>query len=363
MKPALSRIVCAAASLADVSAGELASRTGLSASRVSQIRSGVRGDVADAQRLLTALQVRPEALIKHLGEMDGWGSRDAEETLAALLLCFDPEPPPLHTAPARIVCDRLSIIVAPTSAGRTIVDEFFVKAKPTSTDGHYKRAGYHRRIFIGDGVRWRGWKDIRLDFNPALLTPRATQLIAELLANCRGPRISRIDVAVDLPVQLGAVQALGTRSRKATAIVSDTIETIYIGDKNAAVSFAIYDKRNERRRHGVVTLDDLTRFEARLKKRELEPLELTQIENPFGSLQLLWLGGDDLPFIDRLLVRVARVTGLPLLVNEVPSKRLVRLRQHLADAAKKHHIPHPRDAFDDGWKREAARVLDLLGLT
>lgn len=364
VKPALSRILCAAAALADVSASELATRARMGITRVSQLRSGVRGDIGDVQQLLEALHVRPEALIKHLGRMDDWGSRDLEETLAALLLSFDPEPSPIGTAPARVSCDRLTMTLSLNSRGLTLVETFFDKAKRKPTHGHYKRAGRHRQVFIGDGLRWRGWTGTRIEFNPSRCSPAGIALVASLVAeSTTGIRFTRVDVAVDLPVSIRAVQALGTRSKKAAAVWSDSIETIYVGHKNGARSFAIYDKRNELLRHGHRSpLGDETRFEARLRKIKLKPVELLDVENPFLALQLLWLGGDDLTFLDRILVRLARVAGLPLLLNELPAKRFARLRQKLADEARKRGVPHPRDAFDEAWRPEAERVLDVLGL-
>ncbi len=79
--------------------------------------------------------------------------------------------------------------------------------------------------------------------------------------------------------------------------------------------------------------------------------------------RLLWLGGEDLTFIDRLLVRWARVVGFPLLMNELPPKRREKLRDQLAAAARTHHVTHPRDVFDEAWRLEAERVLDRLGLS
>jgi len=363
MKPAVSRIVCAAAALADISATELASKTGLSLSRVSQIRSGVRGDTAEVERLLATLHVQPEALIKHLGRMDTWGSRDAEETLAALLLSFDPDPPLIGTAPARVTCDRLSATFSPTSRGTALIEEFFAKAR-TSVHSKYTRTGRYAGIWIGDGLKWRGWRDTRVEFNPALLSPAGTSLVARIFSKARDIRFTRVDIAVDLPVSLRAVQAIGTLSRRACGVWSDSIEAIYVGEKNAARSFAIYDKQCNLFRRGDRSPlpDDLTRFEARRKKLKLAPAELHGLENPFRVLQLLWLGGEHLSFIDRLLVRFARLVGFPLVMNELSRKRADKLRDQLAAEAKRRRVPHPRDAYDELWKAEAERVLDRLGL-
>jgi hypothetical protein len=262
----------------------------------------------------------------------------------------------------------------PTGAAIALVERFFSLGKPTSTEGHYKRAAVYRRIFIGDQLRWKRWTGFRIDFNPSKILAAGYRILADLIHASRDVRITRVDVAVDLALPLHTVQAIGTSTRRAAGVSSgEGVETIYIGDYNGARSFAIYDKASEHHRrlsaegapvpHRAL-LDDLTRFEARLKKLRLRPAQLASIVNPFQPLRLLWLGGEDLGFVDRVLVRLARVVGFPLLANQLPEKKRERLLQRLLnDATAQPVVPHPREVFDGGWRTEATRVLGLLGLT
>ena len=112
---------------------------------------------------------------------------------------------------------------------------------------------------------------------------------------------------------------------------------------------------------------DETRFEARLRKRHLRPAQLLTIDNPFRELRLLWLDGNGLPFIDRVLLRLAQVVGFPLIERQLPPKRCARLCERFHAAAINVGVPHPRDVYEAGWPAEAERgkgaVQGRLGVT
>jgi hypothetical protein len=322
------------------------------------------------ERLLRMVGVRWEALIQRLGEVDDWCTRDVEELLCALVLSFDRSVPSVGAAPPTIACDRLAITLRPTSQGEALIDRFFAKAKPLPTDGKYRRAGKYRRVWVGQGLRWRHGEGARIDFNPSRITSAGMRIVAAIVVASRDVHLTRIDVAADLPTSLVGVQPLGTRQRKATGVWSGSqIETIYLGSDKAQLSFAIYDRKSKllHGRHDPARVvrpieGDLTRFEARLKKRRFRTAELRTIDNPFRELRLLWLDGDGLTFIDRVLLRLAQVVGFPLVERQLPLKRRERLRERFHDAATKVGIPHPRDVFEAGWCTEAKRVLAMLGV-
>ena len=282
LTPMLSRVLCAASALANVSATELATKAGLSASRVSQLRSGARGDVSEIERLLRIVGVSWEALIQHLGDAGDWSTRTVEELLCALVLSFDQEVPTVGSAPPRIACDRLAITLVPTSRGEELIDEFFASAKRLPTDGHYGRAGRYRGVWIGHKLRWRKRKGARIDFNPSNIGSAGIRIAREIVAASRDVHFTRVDVAVDLPTSLLAVQPIGTTQRKVTTVSTGSrIETIYVGSRDAELAFAIYDRKAKLQRQDrdparvirPVDEDD-TRFEARMKKRRHLPAEL-----------------------------------------------------------------------------------------
>lgn len=99
-----------------------------------------------------------------------------------------------------------------------------------------------------------------------------------------------------------------------------------------------------------------------IPKLRLEPIDLTELPNPFSKLRVLWLDSRELPFVDRVLVRLASVVGVPILVTNLTSKRRERLLKHLAADAGKHRLPHPREVFNATWHTEAERVVKQLGL-
>lgn len=343
---------------------------GLSAPRLSQLRSGALGTTEEVERLLRIVGVRWEALIQRLGAVDDWCTRDVEELLCALMLGFDRPVPSVGAAPATIACDRLAITLTPTSRGEALIDEFFAKAKPLSTGGKYRRAGSSQRVWVGHRLKWLGWAGARIDFNPSNVTSAGAETVADIVAASRNVCITRTDVAVDLPTSLVGVQAIGTRQRKATAVWNGSqIETIYVGSDKAKLSFAIYDRKSKllHERHDSARVvrpieGDDTRFEVRLKKRRLRPAQFPTIDNPFRELRLLWLDGDGLSYLDRIVLRLAQVVGFPLVERQLPPKRRERLRERFLAAAAKVGVPHPRDVFESSWRTEADRVLSMLGV-
>lgn len=200
---------------------------GLSAPRVSQLRSGALGTTEEIERLLRIVGVRWEALIQRLGDVDDWCTHDVEELLCALMLSFDRPVPSVGAALPTIACDRLAITLRPTSQGEALIEEFFANAKNLPTDGNYRRAGRYLDVWVGQGLRWRHGEGARIDFNPSHITSGGMRIVAAIVAASRDVRLTRVDVAADLPTSLVGVQPIGTRQRKATGVWNGSrVETI-----------------------------------------------------------------------------------------------------------------------------------------
>ncbi len=360
MKSMLARLICAAAALRGVSVDELAAKTGLSASRVSQLRSGARADGDDATVLLRTLGTDPDSLIKHLSKVEARTAGQLDEAMTLLLLAFDQEQPPLSNIAGTVCCDKLGIVLPEAVLHRreALIARALAKGDEVKKSNHTKAVMY-RGVFIGIGIPWKPWRGtgIRIEFNPARASTKAWALVASLVRAARSAKslhVTRVDVAVDLSVPMGWFQPLGTPRRKTTSIgIGRRIETIYVGDKRASLSFAVYDKSNSAA---------ITRIEARHKKRVLRPEQLLDLPDPFKELRVLWLGGEGLEFEDRVLIQLARTAGWPLLARNVSGERYRRLVAHAAAQAGTIGVPHPSVVFASGWPRAATRILSKLGL-
>ncbi len=367
MKPLVARLICAAAALRDSSVGDLVARTGLSTTKISQLRSGARGDIKDAHLVLQTLGLDPDATIRCLEEKEAKHGGQLDAAIAALLLGFQRDAPFTVTSPGRICCDKVAITFPETvfQSSRKLVN-FALATGKQIYKRHYRRAAMYGGVFIAAGLSWNGGRGIRLEFNPSKLSKRGLRVVRGVMSACSRTddvRISRLDIAVDHEVPIGWFQVAGTRFKKNTTIgTSNGVETIYLGPKNAPISFAIYDKRKERGASGTAIAKPLTRIEARHKKRRLRPRDLVRIANPFIDLRLLWLDGEGLIFSDRVLMQLARSAGWPLLERELPRDHFMRLRDHFETKAKQRELVHPSDTFDVGWRSEARRLIRWLGL-
>jgi hypothetical protein len=179
-------------------------------------------------------------------------------------------------------------------------------------------------------------------------------------------RITRIDVAVDLPVSIKDVHGVGEQGRKlkiTTYLGPQGLETIEVGSKESDLLIKQYDKRRERSDRGATqpgTSSPLTRIEARLHRLSLKPDELTALKNPFRSLRLFLLRPDGLPLDRRYLVAHARVFGLPDLKARISPELFKAVQSDLEASNRTPIIPHPRDVFDAKWSGVARTLISKL---
>lgn len=362
MTPPLARIIQACAALRDVSVGELVQLTGFPTARVSQIRSGARGNLDDAYHVLRALGADPKAVITELDKVEARHPGQVDAALAALLLSFPPDEPVSTDPHAYVCCDALALGLPESVAHKceVVIEHALKKGRPVQK-ASYKRAVRYRGVFIAVGLRWKDYKGVRVEFNPSEIESSGEKLVRTLVDACSSTKqisVSRVDVAVDLPVPIGWVQPLGTHAKKYTAIgTADGLQTMYVGSKKHKRSIAVYDKALESG-----TESPLTRFEARHKQQEWGVDDLLTLPDPFVDLRLLWLDGEHQNLADRVLTRLAMVVGWPALERGLPRKRFVRLRKRYEQRARDLAIPHPSKFFRQHWKSVAGELIERYGL-
>ena len=142
---------------------------------------------------------------------------------------------------------------------------------------------------------------IRIVYNPSKVDSDGQRAIEEtfeiLTWNCQdyaldSIRITRLDITVDIAnVLLNQLLVSAPRLQKSCLYNSPTgtTQSLYIGDKNSALHYCIYDKnKNQHLPHGHEE-PIITRFEARIK-RSMSPIELQTIANPLANLSVVELG-------------------------------------------------------------------------
>ncbi len=184
-------------------------------------------------------------------------------------------------------------------------------------------------------------------------------------------RVSLLDVAVDLPLDIHEVQVVSRLKRKHSMVVgSQGVETIYAG-KRGAGQVKFYDKIRDLRRketsnkvrdwhYNVVPAGPLTRCEvtAKLDHPKLIPL----LENPFDKVELLLLRSKGLAFLEKLGLNYARFLGWPLLRAQLGKVSYEELRQRIETSSPQLRVAHPAEVFDLKWKQVAADLMLKLGL-
>lgn len=363
-RPLLSRIICAAEAFSGSYVDELAGRCGITEKRLSQLRSGAHVDRTDVHRVLAELGLDLDTLIWRIeGAGDDHGSQQTE--LLALLVHLEANEPD-QEADARagnICCDRL-VLILPESV-RHRCSAALENARSNGAiyfDANYESAFRHVGVHVGEGLRWKDGRGLRLDFNPSKLRKRGRRFVRELLGASPTAeiRISQVDLAVDLATPIGWFQVQGTQARKHSIIgTSRRLETIYIGDRTSKLCVSIYDKRAEQQDEEG---SPLTRVEARLKKISIGLREFVSLADPFRSLRVLWLSGTGLGFIDRLLTACGRIYGWAFLKRELEASHFARLQLAYQKSANAVGCVHPSSIFRSSWESEARRTLTSLGI-
>lgn len=358
-------------------ANTLALRSGILPSRVERILSGRQIPTPDEiERLLRACACAPSPLT----EQGLRGILSAAGLPAGLALLPPAAVPSLGLEDARLSVDKLSLTFDPpdVKAMQLLCEE--------GAEADIPSKGYGAAYSL-DGLRVdcepkrKGLRSARIELNPARLlgpkgSPKALALLRQLapLISPEEAAVTRIDVAVDMPVLLHNVQGFGERARKLRVWFGpEGIESMYSGAKGSACQLCIYDKDREQRERRPGT-DRLarnpkaqaprpwTRFEARLKPDALTPAALPSLPNPFKRLRLFTLRADGLPFAGRLLVEAARFYGLPALKGLLPGDEYKGLLADLEASDAAAVLPHPREVFAARWPSLVRSLLKVLRL-
>ena len=168
-------------------------------------------------------------------------------------------------------------------------------------------------------------RNSRIEFNPARASDLDWKLVRRVLKLAACVRVTRLDVAVGLPVSARRVQVLGDPRHKLTVISSpiNGIETTYVGARRSRRQIVVYDKRQERADRDNVDEDrtdedvGVTRFEARHRSLGIGLAELLDLADPFASLVVVELCGGGLHELGAVYasafglraLRLARRTG------------------------------------------------------
>lgn len=374
----------AATILARRSNVDVALETGIRRSRVERIlaaRAAPCGD--EAARILAAcgidqrLATAPGAFTL-AGDVvtlrrRGGGLLPAD-TILGLLLHRDCRPPPdvdLHDC--RLCIDKLSITFNTIDAD-ALLDLISTLGKRIATQASiYKHEYRCGGVFVQHGERtrsgartYKGRRTSRLEFNPARASRCDWSLVQRLLrlAKPSSDRVSRLDVAVDIPVSLRRVQPLASRKHKVNVFLGSTgVETIYLGVKGSEHQIRIYDGRQRLMDVGRAGVDhpEVTRFEAQLRNVSRAIGDLVALPDPFVHLQLVDLSAHGLALSRRLLANYACVFGLVTLRPHLQPDDFKALVSELEAAAAATVLPHPSDIFAAQWSKVAAKLVTDLG--
>jgi hypothetical protein len=379
-------VLRAAATLSECSIGDLSTRTGIRRSRIERVLAGrtlPKGD--DASRILTACKVDPRLLtspatFRVIGDVVTATYATSTASLLPMdlllgLLIHRSEDPTLATVDeGSLAIDRLSLTFDARNAA-----EFVARAASLGSAARSARPIYAheyrcpRGIFVQHGStphaspRFLQRRSSRIEINPSRFLGHAKSraLFAELLSFAipQSTRISRIDVAVDLPVSIRRVQALGAPRQKVNVFFGAAgVETIYCGTQKSERQVRIYDRRQKLVDDGgaLTSAHPITRFEAQLRNVGLTVDGLLTLHNPFSRLRLLDLRAEALPLSQRVLAHYARAFGLPALKAELDAAEFAALVAVLDVLALSPALPHPSTVFEDRWRQTAQPLQRLL---
>lgn len=374
----LSRILKAAAVLSGFTVERLALDTGIRLSRVSRILQGATAPTGDEAlklfasalkrdrrgTLLTAADLTAADLAQALRDLSEAAGNSALLSLISLLPASPSEP--IADDDCILAIDKLSFTFWTDGSPRWLreVEERCIP-RPSRL---YGLAFHYLDVRIESRPTFRTDRPYRVEFNPRALwdeRSKARRLLHSIMASVdsSSSQITRIDLALDVPVSIRDVQGFGERQRKLNQWIGPSgLETIYSGGKKAALQLKVYDKRRERAERGATpcAASPLTRFEAQIRRPGLRLDELARLKNPFTGLRVFLLRPDGLPLERRLLIGYARIMGVLALKGELAPEQFKTLLRHLELSDKTPLIPHPRELFTARWPAIAASLLSAL---
>jgi hypothetical protein len=202
----------------------------------------------------------------------------------------------------------------------------------------------------------------RVEFNPARARDLDWKLVRRVLALAEDVRVTRLDVAADLPVSPARLQVLAERAKLHSISSPVGIETIYVGArKSGRRQVALYDKRREQIDAGRADENhpELTRVEARLGYRWLKGglAELRHLGDPFADLALVDLSASDLTGLHLLGASYASSFGVQALRSlGVAPADIAAIAPHVDPS----DPLHPSRVYADEWPRVVSRLLRRL---
>lgn len=209
----------------------------------------------------------------------------------------------------------------------------------------------------------------RFEFNPARATDLDWSVLRRVLALATRASVTRLDVAVDMPVSVRRLQVLseqtsGSSPRKLNVFVGPGgVETIYVGARASRREIAMYDRHQERIDRGGNRVDedhpDVTRIEARLRSLGIGLAELRELPDPFAGIALVDLSAGDIPFLHALGAAYASAFGAQALRALVESDDFDMIVRRVAAS----ETLHPSRVFADRWPRASAHLLRKLGVS
>jgi len=187
--------------------------------------------------------------------------------------------------------------------------------------------------------------NVRLSWNPTdLLQDNSARQILPLLKN---KRPTRIDYALDYPLDLSGWIFATTQARKTSRICSPSgkLETLYIGSRESEHMYRIYDKAKEMRQSDGVTdsltptPDHLWRIELELKPKKTD----WQFYLPFNDLYVVH-PNLHLDIVDRVILDALRKE--PELMGQLSRRIKEKYRQMIKENVLLTRLhPWPQDAF------------------
>lgn len=202
--------------------------------------------------------------------------------------------------------------------------------------------------------RDKGWpRYVRFEFTPSKVS---LPLVAEFVSLSKHSEsvVTRVDVAVDLPCSLQAIQLIPSSKIKVHSYVAgDGVETIQFGKGS---KLRAYDAA---RRHELPP--PVTRFEQEVRKPKLSLLGLPMLTNMFAKYELMPLTSLHVPLPQRLQMRHVQLHGPGELRSALGDAEFdalcVALRDSTAVA-----LPHPAKVFEQRYREEARELLRKIGV-
>lgn len=200
-------------------------------------------------------------------------------------------------------------------------------------------------------------RNSRIEFFPEHASREAWSTVRRVLAIASRVRVTRLDIAVDLPARF----QLLADSRKVRIIAGPRgVETLYVGVRKSDRQIRVYDKRRqliESSRAGEDHPEE-TRVEAQLRNLKAGVSGLVGLPDPFDGVSLVELSASGLPFPLVLCASYAAAFGAQALRPLIEPSEFATIVRQLAPG----DLAHPSHVYAEHWPRVGGDLLRRLGL-